>query len=256
MIWLVQRESDCLTLGSVFWGTNYMNAIRTALIPLGLAIGLGAAPAFADVIAVNNASFETLPTSGPAPTTCGAGCDYTQGNPIPGWVSTPTNGNWGQFQPGPAPNAYFNYLDDGTTSAYANNGVLSQTVTTTVIAGMTYTLMVDVGFRKDLAAPGSVMLDIGSGPSTIQVLATGSNPGAGNWATFTATFTATAADVGDALTIVLSSLSAQGDWDNVRLSDSPTSSTTSDSLPEPGSAAILASALLGLGAWRMRGRAL
>jgi hypothetical protein len=191
-----------------------MNRCRTGTLLFGLAFGLTAAPALATSISVSNPSFEVLPAGGLTQTGCGAGCDYSIGVPIPGWVSAPTNGDWGQFQPGPSPSAYFNYLTDGTTVAYANNGVLSQTVGATAVAGMTYTLLVDAGFRKDSADPGVVELQVGS--TIITGIGT-PDPNSGNWATYTATYTATVADAGDSITIVLSSLKAQGDWDNVRL---------------------------------------
>src|SRR5579872_6478929 len=106
----------------------------------------------ADIISVANASFETLPSGG-LPNSCsGTGCAYSVGA-IPDWT---VSGSSRQFQPGAGP--YFNSLPDGPTSAYSNGGVISQTVGDTVQAGVTYTLMVDLGYRTDAAFDGSADL--------------------------------------------------------------------------------------------------
>jgi len=109
---------------------------------------LGAAgTANADVsIFVANPSFETMPGGG-LPYGCGTGCSYSVGT-IPDWV---TSGSEGQFQPGSSSGnfAYFNYVPDGVTVAYSNGGTISQTVGSTVVAGDTYTLTVDLGNRND-----------------------------------------------------------------------------------------------------------
>jgi hypothetical protein len=117
---------------------------------LALACGLlFASTGFADIIPVNNPSFETLPSGG-LPISSYLGGNYSIAS-IPGWVST-GNGPSGQFQPGGpsgTPNAYYNTLSAGPTEAWTNGGTLSQTVGATVRAGVTYTLLVDIGARLD-----------------------------------------------------------------------------------------------------------
>ena len=131
-----------------------------------------------------------------------------------------TTGSTGLFEPGNGPSGsspfYLNLVPDGITVAFTNGGTISQTVGTTTVRGDTYTLTVDVGFRTDLPDPGSVILDIGG----VQTLAVGTPlQGSGNWSAYTASYTAPTA--GEAIEIVLSSPSEQGDFDNVQLSAAP-----------------------------------
>ncbi len=131
-------------------------------LPVGivvLACGLVfASTGLADAIPVNNASFETLPLGGlPIPGYAGGSYSIAA---IPGWVGT---GYSGQFQPGgpsgTVPNHYYNTLSDGPTEAYiATAEVISQTVGATVQAGVTYTLLVDIGARLDLPFLGTADL--------------------------------------------------------------------------------------------------
>ena len=159
------------------------------------------------------------------------------GTPIPGWV---ISGAIGQLQPGPpATTTYFNSVPDGTTVAYSNGGTISQTVGATVQLGVVYTLLVSVGVRKDFPDAGTEAIVV-NGHS---YFATGTLPSPGNWATFTATYTGLAGDVGDSITILLASGADQGDWDNVQLSNSLASG-----VPEPAS-----SLLVGLGALALAG---
>ena len=89
----------------------------------------------------------------------------------------------------------------------------------TVAADTTYTLKVDLGFRKDgISSLGTVALLVGSTP----VYGIGVPPTIGNWSTFTATYTSVSADVGKTLTIQLTATGTQSDFDNVRLDASPT----------------------------------
>ncbi len=214
---------------------GFIGAIATAL--------LASVSAHAGVIAVANASFETLPQAGLPFGGCGAGCSFSINDPIPGWTST---GSFGQFQPGvQASNfTYFNYVPDGITVAYSNGGTISQTVADTATAGTTYTLIVDLGFRKDITDPGTISLIVGGNT----VLATGTaSQLSGDWATYTASYTATAADAGGAISVLLASPGAQGDWDNVRLSSSA-------AVAEPASLALFGVGLLGAAALRRKVR--
>lgn len=131
--------------------------------------------------------------------------------------------------------------------AYTNGGTISQTVSSPLVQlGVTYTLLVDVGLRHDLGDPGTEALVING----VDYFATGSSPAAGNWSTFTATYTGLAADVGKSITIELASGGNQGDWDNVRLSDS-----TASAVPEPASGVFMGLAALALAGIVRRKRA-
>ena len=155
------------------------------------------------------------------------GCSYSA-DPIPGWVSSGVAN--GQFQPGSSSGnfTYFDYIPDGVTVAYTNNGSIAQTVAATAIAGHTYVLQADFGVRHDISNPGFMVLSVGNGTS----LAAGTLPVPGSWSTFTASYTALAGDAGGAITISFDTLGSQGDFDNVRLSD-----TTA--VPEPASWALM-----------------
>jgi hypothetical protein len=189
-----------------------------------LALGCIATPASADTIPVQNASFET---TNPLTTPCGAGCLFNTG-PIPDWVLS--GGPGGSFQPS---SAYFNLpLPDGSIVAYTNGGSISQTLTTTLAPDTNYTLSVDVGHRLDgdvtnytiaLFAGSTLLNSIGGSNGVIPIgtfadesfsYATGSLPLSGN------------------LSIVLSSIGQQSDFDNVQLTASP--------VPEPSTLALLA----------------
>jgi len=193
--------------------------------------------ASATPITVNNASFETLPGGG-LPIGCGTACSYSIDS-IPGWTNSRFSG---QFQPGsPATTAYFDNVPDGITVAYTNDAMIDQIVGATVHDGVTYTLTVDLGSRHDTGFGSSAGLFIGGN----FYAATGTVPTAGNWSTFTATFTGTAATAGDAIDIRLLQTGAQGDFDNVQLSDD-TSPSGNSVVPEPSSLSLLALGLCGV----------
>jgi len=182
-----------------------------------------ATSALSATIPVDNPSFETLPAGG-LPLGCGTGCSYGE-NLIPGWTNVPFGGlglTSGQFRPGTdaGNTTYFDALSDGPVSAYTTIGCISQTVGATVQEGVTYTLVVDVGWRKDAAPFGLPRLVV----NDVYYDGVGT-PVFGGWATFTATYVGQPADVGMPITICLSSVTLQGNFDNVRLSDSvaPTS---------------------------------
>jgi hypothetical protein len=179
----------------------------------------------AAVISVNNASFETFNPLNQ--TGCGANCAFNVAS-IPGWVNGGTSGS---FRPGnPANTTYFDSIPDGEIIAYSNDSTITQTVAATVQAGLLYTLMVDVGNRKEQNFTGSVELLIGS---TV-IAATGVAAPEGAFSTYTALYTGLLADVGKSITIRLSSAGAQGNFDNVRLSDS-----TGSLVPEPATIGLM-----------------
>jgi hypothetical protein len=166
-------------------------------------------------------------------------CAFSEGVTIPGWTTTSGSGVYGQFEPGPpAKTTYFNSVPDGILVAYINDGTVSQTVGTTPGAGVTYTLTVDIGARKDNppnAFTGTADLMLGA---TV-CAATGTPPTvAGNWSVYTATCIST--EAGDPIVIQLNGPSAQGDFDNVVLTDNLSST------PEPSTLTLFRSGLLAL----------
>ena len=199
-------------------------SVRALVFAFGLLFALTAI-ASASPIPVANFSFETLPAGG-LPFGCGGtGCAFSEAA-IPGWTNP---GFSGQFQPG-SNTQYFNFIPDGITVAYSNDAPITQSVGT-VAANTTYTLLVDIGLRKDEpSSAATAQLLIGGTP----VNATGVAPSPGNWSTFTAIYKSVAADVGKTLTIELTTVTAQGDFDNVRLDASPTTA-----VPEPSTLALL-----------------
>jgi hypothetical protein len=195
---------------------------------------------FSDIIPVNNPSFETLPAGG-LNMSCGTGCAFSAAA-IPGWTNTP--GSTGQLMPSVGPGGLFNTFapNDGTVSAYANAGTISQVVGVTVQPRTIYTLTVDIGRRTDTAFAGSAALLVGGQT----FLATGTVPTPGNWSVFTATFTSTPAQTGDSITIQLSTSGIQGNFDSVQLLATP--------VPEPGFFALVGIGLAGLWACARRRR--
>jgi hypothetical protein len=196
------------------------SAMNSKFLIAGLVLSaLISSGARASTISVDNASFETLPPGGLDQTNCSPGCSFSVGA-IPGWNVTGTSGQFNPGTPGPA-NAYFNSVPDGFTVAYTNSGTITQTVLTTAVAGITYILQVDLGLRKDAPNPGFADLIVNGNT----ILATGAPLTTGDWTPYTATYTATAADSGKSIEILLGSLSPQGDFDNVVLSAVPEVST-------------------------------
>ena len=211
--------------------------MKTSFLRVGLPVLVWtlsfASQTFAGPITVNNPSFETVGGGG-LPFLCGTGCSFSNDSVIPGWT---TVGPAGLFRPGPPANTtYFNTVPDGVTIAYSDNGTISQTVAPAVQLGVVYTLMVSLGVRKDLGSdPGTEALLING----IAYIATGVAPTAGNWSTFTATYTGLAADVGLPITIRLATTGVEGDWDNVVLN-----STAGTATPEPAVGALIGLVLL------------
>jgi hypothetical protein len=220
--------------------------VRTVFLA-SVSLAFSLVSASAGVITVNNPSFETLPAGG---LTLRAGCVtptcvYDIG-PIPGWTNTGVSGQWQPGGPSGTGLTNYNSLPGGPTIAFTNfptsgtsGPTISQVVSSTVQDGEVYTLLVDVGHRSnDVAFTPDVGLLIGG----VSYAATGVDPGSGNWDTWTATFTGSAATAGDAIGIKLSFGGGQGNFDNVVLTGTPVRSA----VPEPASDGLLALALCGL----------
>jgi hypothetical protein len=210
-------------------------------------LALAVAPGFASPITVSNFSFEILPAGGLPFGGCGAGCAFSV-DAIPGWTASGgAVGASGQFQPGSPANGFYTTLSLGPTQAFANGGILSQTVVPPVVAGAVYTLTVDVGRRADagFAFLGTIDLLINGNTYTGLPL---TPPAAGTFGAYTATYVGTAADALalSSITIQLRSAGLEGNFDNVRLD------VGLSGVPEPASFLLIGPALLVLGALRRR----
>jgi len=191
-----------------------------------LVLGFTTSPAFADSITIQNASFEMKNL---LVTPCGAGCAYNNG-PIPGWTSV--GAGQGSWMPS---SAYFTSVPDGSIVAYSNGGLIFQTLGVSLLANTTYTLSVDIGHRLDGYAT-NYALSLLAGGTVLNSLA-GSNGliPIGTFADESFSFTSGANVPSGSLSIMLSSIGTQSDFDNVRL--------TATSVAEPGSLTLLAAGL-------------
>lgn len=138
-----------------------------------------------------------------------------------GWT-VGIGGKGGAFNPGPAQAV----ATDGVNVGYSSrlNSPLSQTLSSvTVKEGWTYVMKVDVIARIDLAFPGytvALRLNGVNVPAATAVGTSGSvAPGAS--VTKTVSFTATAAQANQSLSVFLSSNALQTDFDNVRVWEMP-----------------------------------
>ena len=232
---------------------KYSKFACIGLVAVGV-FAAGGVQAGTITINVVNPSFETLPVGGlgipcgpPGPNayTC-AFADSV----VPGWTQSeiyypPTQSYSGQFKPGvPTVTTYFNSVPDGNIVVRALNATISQTVTAVADPGATYTLNVDLGFSKKVADDGRIYLDVNGkeveGTPTAPVVQE-----SGNWVDYTASYTATAADSGGPIGIILWSLGRgpQGFFDNVRLTEV---TPQSPSVPEPATWATMLIGFSGL----------
>jgi PEP-CTERM motif len=192
--------------------------------------------------------------------TCGTGCAFADDNVV-GWTASGTFAPGivsGQFQIGTLPSTRFNAdpMINATTPepivVREQNATESQVVSTTAVAGVTYTLNVDMGFPTDLGDFGQVRLVVGNDAPVIATplpsldMTEKQMELTGNWFDFEASYTATAADAGAPIDIVLWSLNSGEGFSyfgDVRLTDSLSVSNPM-ATPEPATWAMM---LIGFG---------
>jgi hypothetical protein len=186
---------------------------------------------------------------------CGTGCAFADDN-IVGWSATSTfknpgiSGQWQTGVPQTTNTFKTDPLIDGVTPepivARVINAAISQVVSTTAVVGATYTLDVDLGFSEGQADNGSVILVVdghqvvaSAAPSDGLTRAQMQNTG--NWYDFEASYTATVADAGAPIEILLSSFTngfGFAYFGNVRLTDSLDLSSPV-ATPEPATWAMM-----------------
>jgi hypothetical protein len=252
---------------------NFVKTLNSAVFCAAILAGLGA-KANAEAVPVVDPYFDMFPTvptnfagftvgpGAPYPYLffpCGTGCAFADDN-IVGWTSSSTfkPGYSGQWQTGvPQTTNTFKTdpLIDGTTPepivARAINATISQVVSTTALAGVTYTLDVDLGFSETQLDKASVFLVVDghqvlATPAPSDGLTLAAMQNTGNWYDFEASYTAAAADAGKPIEILLSSMTNGMGWGwfgNVRLTDSLTA-VDPLATPEPATWAMM---LLGFG---------
>jgi len=210
---------------------NLVKATTIFLFLSILVLGFTTAPAFADNITIQNASFE-MKNNLNIP--CGTGCAYNTG-PIPDW--TTTGGQQGSWQPS---SAYFSSpVPDGSLVAYSNGGTISQTLSDSLLANTLYTLSVALGNRFDVISNNlatTYLIQLFAGNTLLNSI-TGSNAliTPGTFMDVSFNYLSGATLPSGNLSIVLSSVGPQSDFDNVRL--------TTTSVAEPGSLTLLAAGL-------------
>lgn len=185
-----------------------------------LVMGLLANSAYASQVSINNYSFEHTVLA-----------DGANNVGIYGWINT----TGGAFNPIIGPGGSFsNPVPDGSNTAWLNSGSAIQTLAINLTANTSYTLMAEVGDRKDSIFPGyRVGLFAGT-----TLLASDSllQPNDG-FLTSVVTYTALPDDpsLGKALTIELRANGIQVNFDNIRLDASP--------VPIPASFALFSTGL-------------
>jgi hypothetical protein len=257
-----------------------MKISRFLTFSLGAVAGFAAlsASAQANIIPVADPYFDQYPSGPTSPPnfngimvgpgtpnpflyfSCGGTCRFADDNVV-GWTSSGTFDTShgiisGQWQIGDQTNVFNSPPIIAGTATHETtvlrdiNATISQVVSTTALAGVTYTLDVDLGFnlqtRPDL---GTVYLIVGGHKSADAVplasygLTRAQMQGSGNFYDFQTSYTATAADAGAPIEIVLSSLTGNATptawFADVRLTDSLVAGPTGAATPEPATWAMM-----------------
>ena len=161
-------------------------------------------------VPVQNPSFETTIALN---SSCGMGCAFNYDLGIPGWTVT---GGGGSFQPS---SAYLTLpAGDGQTVAFSDGGMISQVLTSTLQANVTYTLSADVGHRLDGYATGYTIELVAGGNVLNSVTGNSADIPAGALTTESVSYTSPAmVTPGQLLEIRLIGAGAQSEFDNIKL---------------------------------------
>lgn len=194
-------------------------AMQPIPLLLAAAAALTGLSAGATAINVNNHSFEASVLA-----------KGTNNVGIVGWV----NSTGGAFHPNIGPTGSFsNPVPDGVNTAWLNGGSATQQLAATLAADTTYTLMVEVGDRRDNVFPGYSVALLAGG--TVLASESALKPNDGFLTSVVSYTTAGSSPLfGRPLAIRLTANATQVNFDNVRLDASPVSA-----VPEPGIWALL-----------------
>jgi hypothetical protein len=237
-----KQKSSLLTIRAVGdIEMNFFKSLSSVIFSTAILAALGA-KADAAVIPIVNPTFGIFPAGQTAATYlnfgCGTGCAFADNNTV-GWTQSATrsaSADEGQFQIGPVPSTT-SFNSDPTTGELivlrAINATASQTVSTPVVAGETFTLDVDLGFEKFDYDEASVFLIVDghqvlAKPLAFYNLTQSQMQKSGNWYDFEASYTAPSADPGGSVEVLLSSLTngkGYGFFGDVRLTDSLSASS-------------------------------
>jgi len=183
---------------------------------------LAAAPAWADSVPVQNASFESttaLISSSTGP--------YNLG-PIPGWSTTGVSGSW---QPN---STEWASLPDGITVGFTNGGTISQVLGASLLQNTDYILSVFVGNRSDIYGGGNYTISLDAGSTVLCTFSGNSSTIAkGTFVDETCNYhSGSTVPAGNLSVVITGSQTGQVDVDNVSVVT-----------PEPGSLALLSAGL-------------
>jgi fibronectin-binding autotransporter adhesin len=169
-------------------------------------------PALGSPVSVNNPSFEAPATGDGGFTSASSGTTA-----ITGWEITTGAGDAGIFNPTVSQYSA-QQATVGAQVAFSNGRTIRQVLGTNLAPNTTYTLLVDIGDRRDTTVPGYSLQIVAGGNLLAQATQADFATTDNSFITARVTFTSGASVTsGQALEIRLASTGAQTNFDNVRL---------------------------------------